>query len=302
MKEHDIKFQCPHCGQHLSAPVDMEGQTVPCPNCGGQLTVASPNAGVSQGKIDFLKSDIIAISVSAVVVLCIVVAFVVYDFRRNGTSQSPKGKSVIETVRNDNARSSVEESTEDQQPKEHAPRNPTDIERDYALALDALLRRDGQKRDIVKAYRGFTAALDKGYAPAATAMAHIGWTALYSDKQSEERRALENAGINVQTLPIVSRWTTGIDCGSRLAEFELGFFQLQAGNTTEGLPHLEKAAAEGCYPASIFLRTLKSSQESSSLSPQLILRLLIQSEETLSTIWGICELELKKEYLLSLQK
>ena len=35
----DIKFACPHCGQHLEAPVDMAGQLIDCPSCSRPIEV-----------------------------------------------------------------------------------------------------------------------------------------------------------------------------------------------------------------------------------------------------------------------
>jgi len=42
MDEADIRFACPHCGQHIAAPADMAGETVDCPSCGKPMTVPSP--------------------------------------------------------------------------------------------------------------------------------------------------------------------------------------------------------------------------------------------------------------------
>jgi DNA-directed RNA polymerase subunit RPC12/RpoP len=35
----DIKFMCPHCGQHIEAPEEMVDQVVDCPACQKQMTV-----------------------------------------------------------------------------------------------------------------------------------------------------------------------------------------------------------------------------------------------------------------------
>ena len=40
----DIKFTCPHCGQHLVAPPDKAGQSVDCPNCSKTLDIPLPIA------------------------------------------------------------------------------------------------------------------------------------------------------------------------------------------------------------------------------------------------------------------
>lgn len=38
----DMKFQCPHCNQHLAVPDELLGQTVECPACKGQMTLPRP--------------------------------------------------------------------------------------------------------------------------------------------------------------------------------------------------------------------------------------------------------------------
>ena len=38
----DFKFTCPHCNQHLEVPEEALGQTVLCPACQGQITLARP--------------------------------------------------------------------------------------------------------------------------------------------------------------------------------------------------------------------------------------------------------------------
>ena len=35
----DLKFECPSCGQHLSATRSQIGVTAPCPNCNAPVTV-----------------------------------------------------------------------------------------------------------------------------------------------------------------------------------------------------------------------------------------------------------------------
>lgn len=230
----------------------------------------------------------IAVSVSVALVLCFVGSICVSHSEQDGTS-----------------RSSTEESTGEK--RKYASRKPTDIERDYGQALDALLGHDGQERDIVKAYRGFTEAFDKGYAPAATAIAHVGWTLLYSDNRAEDGRALKSAGFILHPINNVTFWYQGIRSGSRVAKFELGFYKIQAalvnGNDyEEGLSLIEEAAEEGCPPASTFLKVFENNQLSSTISPKYILKLMTNHDESLPGFWKMCELELKREYLLSLQK
>ena len=38
----DVKFQCPHCQQHLSAPAEMQGAAVDCPSCRKSIQVPLP--------------------------------------------------------------------------------------------------------------------------------------------------------------------------------------------------------------------------------------------------------------------
>lgn len=230
----------------------------------------------------------IAVPVSVAAILCVVGAI----------AMSHSGQDVT-------SRSSTEESAGKK--RKYASRKPTDIERDYGQALDALLGHDGQERDIVKAYRGFTEALDKGYAQAATAIAHVGWTLLYSDNRAEDGRALKSAGYSMHPINNVPFWYQGIRSGSHVAKFELGFYKIQAalanGNDyEEGLSLIEEAAEEGCPPASTFLKVFENNQLSSSISPKHILQLMTNHDESLPGFWKMCELELKREYLLSLQK
>jgi hypothetical protein len=35
----DLRFECPRCGQHLSATRSQVGLTAPCPNCNAAVTV-----------------------------------------------------------------------------------------------------------------------------------------------------------------------------------------------------------------------------------------------------------------------
>ena len=38
---HDIKFNCPHCGQSLEAPEEMHGQSIICPTCNKTFNTAA---------------------------------------------------------------------------------------------------------------------------------------------------------------------------------------------------------------------------------------------------------------------
>ena len=38
----EFKFNCPHCGQHILAPLDLVGLLAPCPTCGNKLTIPTP--------------------------------------------------------------------------------------------------------------------------------------------------------------------------------------------------------------------------------------------------------------------
>jgi len=38
----DFKFNCPHCNQHLEAPQELMGQTLPCPSCNGAIRLPDP--------------------------------------------------------------------------------------------------------------------------------------------------------------------------------------------------------------------------------------------------------------------
>ena len=39
----EFKFECPACGQHLSATPAQIGVTAPCPNCKAAVTIPSPS-------------------------------------------------------------------------------------------------------------------------------------------------------------------------------------------------------------------------------------------------------------------
>jgi len=51
----EFKFICPHCEQHVQAPRDMCGETVPCPSCGGKLVV--PSAPDARNHVDGQSAD-----------------------------------------------------------------------------------------------------------------------------------------------------------------------------------------------------------------------------------------------------
>ena len=46
-QEHNFKFACPHCGQHLEAEPDWVGMVVECPTCSKALTVPQPPSATS---------------------------------------------------------------------------------------------------------------------------------------------------------------------------------------------------------------------------------------------------------------
>src|SRR5438105_13083812 len=57
----ELKFECPTCGQHLSATSEQIGLTAACPNCNSSVTVpARPDDDqavfVLPTKLPFLKS------------------------------------------------------------------------------------------------------------------------------------------------------------------------------------------------------------------------------------------------------
>jgi DNA-directed RNA polymerase subunit RPC12/RpoP len=57
----EIKFECPACGQHLSATPAQIGVTAPCPNCSSAVTVPARQDDdqavfVLPTKVPFLKS------------------------------------------------------------------------------------------------------------------------------------------------------------------------------------------------------------------------------------------------------
>ena len=57
----ELKFECPTCGQHLSAVPEQIGLTAPCPSCNNEVTVPERQANdqalfVVPTKLPFLKS------------------------------------------------------------------------------------------------------------------------------------------------------------------------------------------------------------------------------------------------------
>ena len=38
----DVRFNCPSCGQHLDAPPEMSGNSIPCPSCQTSISIPSP--------------------------------------------------------------------------------------------------------------------------------------------------------------------------------------------------------------------------------------------------------------------
>lgn len=41
-------YQCPHCKKYLEIPDSLLGESIECPNCDGQIQVATPNARASE--------------------------------------------------------------------------------------------------------------------------------------------------------------------------------------------------------------------------------------------------------------
>jgi DNA-directed RNA polymerase subunit RPC12/RpoP len=41
----EVKFECAHCGQHISAPLDQAGIAATCPTCGASVTIPSREFG-----------------------------------------------------------------------------------------------------------------------------------------------------------------------------------------------------------------------------------------------------------------
>src|SRR2546423_11608685 len=57
----ELKFECPMCGQHISATPAQIGVTAPCPHCGAAVTVPARQGDdqavfVLPTKLPFLKS------------------------------------------------------------------------------------------------------------------------------------------------------------------------------------------------------------------------------------------------------
>ena len=45
----DLRFECPHCKQHLEAPADMAALEITCPTCRRTVTIPSPPVGNRRG-------------------------------------------------------------------------------------------------------------------------------------------------------------------------------------------------------------------------------------------------------------
>ncbi|MEI7776474.1 MAG: hypothetical protein WCK17_17060 [Verrucomicrobiota bacterium] len=73
----EIKFECPTCGQHISATSDQFGTTGQCPNCRASITV--PDLARSKGRLAKYVTAIIAL---------IVVSFAIAAFTKNWKDNS----------------------------------------------------------------------------------------------------------------------------------------------------------------------------------------------------------------------
>ncbi len=190
-------------------------------------------------------------------------------------------------------------------------RNLTEAEMVFKEALDALLGENGGKRDIVKAYQGFEKAKGMGYELAEAAVAHLCWTLT-----DEDIKAFESVG---EEPPRKSYWYSPYPYSpvlhappkwvlhSRLAKFEQGIYQLTLDweeRNEEGLNFVLQSAQEGLQSAIWAVNTLVTkplSQYGFSASEMpMIVHLNMKNEEILSGCLKLCELELKREFLLSL--
>lgn len=70
----DIKFNCPHCGQSLEAPEEMQGQRIECPSCDGSIQLPEQQKQVQSGsgtkKKVIIKSKISTSQLSSNMVFC----------------------------------------------------------------------------------------------------------------------------------------------------------------------------------------------------------------------------------------
>ena len=176
-------------------------------------------------------------------------------------------------------------------------REPTAAERTFREGLDALRGENGQKRNVAKAYRLFQKAENDGCMLGEVGIAHICWT-----MTDDERQTLKKTGITPLTL-YFANWRHAAEMGkSRIAKCELGLFQLQRdAYRNEGLRILKEAAAEGSDTAAMFLSRVAEQEERSSLSYETILGLFAKNSEIMALFQKACEVELAKEYLLSLK-
>src|SRR5207248_7133003 len=62
----DLKFECPSCGQHLSATRSQIGVTAPCPNCNAAVTVPKTSTLPHPREKKRRKTTVILIENSAV--------------------------------------------------------------------------------------------------------------------------------------------------------------------------------------------------------------------------------------------
>ena len=190
-------------------------------------------------------------------------------------------------------------------------RNLTEAERVFKEALDALLGENGEQRDIVKAYRKFIMARELKYDMAEAAIAHLHWT-----MTDEDRKAFELVG---EEPPRKSYWYSPYPYApglhspprwvmqSRLALFEQGIYQLTLDweeRNEEGLNFILQSAKEGLpsaiWAVNTFVAKPMSQHGFSASEMPLIVHLNMKNSEVLSGCQKMCELELKREFLLSL--
>lgn len=57
----DIKFDCPHCKQHIEAPEEILGVTVNCPTCQGAITVSASKPVQSSAPIPAQTKPLISV-------------------------------------------------------------------------------------------------------------------------------------------------------------------------------------------------------------------------------------------------
>jgi hypothetical protein len=54
----DFNFNCPHCNQHLEAPQELMGQTIPCPSCNGAIRLPDPQPEPTPMRIPVVQRPI----------------------------------------------------------------------------------------------------------------------------------------------------------------------------------------------------------------------------------------------------